>query len=667
MRSDQQIHHSKTNRRYVVYPLVGGISLLLLLPPYSMGDHCFSFTSTPSEDSHSTQHQDTGGALSPQPQTQPLRSAQNPLKNSAHNGNAKVGNGARNGNPAQILIKNSAQNGNAETGNGARKGKTTQNRPARKPNENSAPTGNAQKGNVTESPKAHSFSICSLLGPTMAILIILLFATFVLAITGAKTIETNPPPKTSSDTREECVCMIKRGQIRVTQINLNKSPDAWDDKQPIRTRYLGHVTYPIISSKLTQSEVILVDEEKEILGEETEPVDSKKDQTNKYTIPKLTEDLSDLLHYLSNQEPPLIGKQKRIKDRKKAQIKQKRKLLSEKKKGQSSKTNPGNIDMGDLTNSSNGYTAVYDKTAERKLQGDSTTAAKVPETAPRAGIMIHKNISTGEAGTGVQLKHVFLLNYYSSATSPPPPMRFISSRQVEEGVELSLTDGDTVTILLKLGNKASILSSIYMGRGMECPPPKFKEIVDYAKINNHALVLGSDVNAHSTAWGSVRFDPEGTTRGEALLDKIIQEDLHISNVNNAITFDNGRWENVIDLTITNNSAVKGLPEWEVVKGTCRTDRVKITIVIVGPGMNHGMGEMGLKDLLLSLNGEKPGPGGYPDLSGAMRLLTEMEKLKGLYSQLSGLARLEEFYKGVTARGLVTHELMIRILIPGDVP
>eukprot|EP00116_Pleurobrachia_bachei_P003275 sb/3463537/ len=559
MRSDQQIHHSKTNRRYVVYPLVGGISLLLLLPPYSMGDHCFSFTSTPSEDSHSTQHQDTGGALSPQPQTQPLRSAQNPLKNSAHNGNAKVGNGARNGNPAQILIKNSAQNGNAETGKGARKGKTIQNRPARKPNEKSAPTGNAQKGNVTESPKAHSFSICSLLGPTMAILIILLFATFVLAITGSENATSASPEYVTSNVEEECVCMIRESGVRRPKHSLTRHTSGWKSKQPIRTRYLGHVTYPPFQQGVLEDEVVLTDEEKEILGEETEPVDSKKDQTNKYTIPKLTEDLSDLLHYLSNQSPPPEEKAKREKDRKKAQIKQKRKLLSEKKKGQSSKTNPGNIDMGDLTNSLEGTTEKPNKKKPRKLQGDSTTAAKVPETAPRHPIALVKWVGTGEAGTGVQLKHDLAVRYYSSATSPPPPMRFISSRQVEEGVELEVTDDVSLAAVVE--------------------------------------------------------------------------------------------------------TVKGLPDWEVVS----TDRGKITIRIVGPGMNHGMGEHGLKMLLLSLNGEKPGPDGYPALSGAMRLLTWAPKLGEGKPAIGYLDVDEEFYSGVTARGLVTHQLQIDALIPGDVP
>ena len=409
-----------------------------------MGDHCFSSITTPSENSHSAQHQHTGGALSPKPKTLPLHSAQNPAQNFVPNGNAEAGNGANNGIPAQNPAKNSAQNGNAEAGNGARKGKTTQNRLARKPKENSAPNGNAQTGN------------------------------------GAKTIETNPPSKTFTDSR-------KRGQIRVTQINLNKSIDAWDD---------------IISSKLTQSEVILV------------------------------------------QEPPLIGKQKRMISR-------------------------------------NGYMAVYDKTATR----------------PRAGIMIHKNIS----------KHVFLLN--------------------------SLTDGDTVTILLKLGNKASILSSIYMGRGMECPPPKFKEIVDYAKTNNHALVLGSDVNAHSTAWGSVRFDPEGTARGEALLDKIIQEDLHISNVNNAITFDNGRWENVIDLTITNNSAVDSIREWQTNKGVCRSDHIPITFVL---------GDMDGRDIRTFQNIKKTNWGQYREIA-----ISEMEKSKTLNSEINTIEELEEATKTIT--------------------
>ena len=91
--------------------------------------------------------------------------------------------------------------------------------------------------------------------------------------------------------------------------------------------------------------------------------------------------------------------------------------------------------------------------------------------------------------------------------------------------------------------------------------------------------------------------------------------------------------------------VAGHPDWEVVS----TSLGRITIRIVGPGMNHGLGEHCLKMILLSLNGEKPGPGGYPALSGTMRLLSWAPKLGEGKPAIGYLDVDEDFYAGVTAR------------------
>ena len=65
-----------------------------------------------------------------------------------------------------------------------------------------------------------------------------------------------------------------------------------------------------------------------------------------------------------------------------------------------------------------------------------------------------------------------------------------------------------------------------------------------------ALISGSDANAHNTYWNSRTNDKVGDDRGHALLEFIVKEKLFVENFGDTPTFDNGRWTNSIDLTIT---------------------------------------------------------------------------------------------------------------------
>ena len=93
-----------------------------------------------------------------------------------------------------------------------------------------------------------------------------------------------------------------------------------------------------------------------------------------------------------------------------------------------------------------------------------------------------------------------------------------------------------------------------------CPPKAFRYIVDHAKTHNLALVVGSDVNAHNTVWNSRICDKVGSDRGDRLLEYLLENNLFIENVGSTPTFDNGRWKNDIDLTITNQLALINIIE-----------------------------------------------------------------------------------------------------------
>ena len=85
----------------------------------------------------------------------------------------------------------------------------------------------------------------------------------------------------------------------------------------------------------------------------------------------------------------------------------------------------------------------------------------------------------------------------------------------------------------------------------DCPPDAFKKAVNYAKQHNMALISGTDANAHNTYWNSRITDKAGADRGNSLLSYTAKEKLFVENVGDTPTFDNGRWTNSIDLTLTN--------------------------------------------------------------------------------------------------------------------
>eukprot|EP00116_Pleurobrachia_bachei_P014153 sb/3474415/ len=127
---------------------------------------------------------------------------------------------------------------------------------------------------------------------------------------------------------------------------------------------------------------------------------------------------------------------------------------------------PPIIGKSSKVRSSGGFTALYDKRAER----------------PRASILINNNLG----------RNVFLLDKF--------------------------TNRDTVSILIKLGTKSAILCSMYMDRELECPP---KLLVLDRRVRFLLLDFDyypTDTNAHNSSWGATVKDPIGKKR--ALRDEL---------------------------------------------------------------------------------------------------------------------------------------------------
>ena len=129
----------------------------------------------------------------------------------------------------------------------------------------------------------------------------------------------------------------------------------------------------------------------------------------------------------------------------------------------------------------------------------------------------------------------------------------------------SLSNKDCITVQTKINNISTLLVSCYMDRlDSDCPPSIFREVVNYAKKHNMALISGSDANAQNTYWNSRITDRVGEDRGHALLDFIVTEKLFVENVGDKPTFDNGRWTNSIDLTITNARGHELMDHWQTI-------------------------------------------------------------------------------------------------------
>ena len=132
----------------------------------------------------------------------------------------------------------------------------------------------------------------------------------------------------------------------------------------------------------------------------------------------------------------------------------------------------------------------------------------------------------------------------------------------------SFTTGDCAVAQTQVDGRDTIIASCYMDRNDElCPPQAFRDIVEHAKTHKLPLITGSDVNAHNTAWKSRVCDKVAKERGDKLLEYILANNLFIENVGDTPTFDNGRWKNIIDLTITNQLGHNLVERWDVKERT----------------------------------------------------------------------------------------------------
>jgi len=135
------------------------------------------------------------------------------------------------------------------------------------------------------------------------------------------------------------------------------------------------------------------------------------------------------------------------------------------------------------------------------------------------------------------------------------------------------TNTDMTTIGVKLENKTIIICSLYLPPYEEDPiEPIFTNLIDFCSKERLDLIIGTDANAHHIAWGCKDIN----TRGENLMEFIINKNLNVINVGNTPTFSNRIRNTIIDLTLTNNLSYSSISNWKVLDQDSLSDHSTIS-------------------------------------------------------------------------------------------
>ena len=196
---------------------------------------------------------------------------------------------------------------------------------------------------------------------------------------------------------------------------------------------------------------------------------------------------------------------------------------------------------------------------------------------------------------------------------------------------------DIVTISLQIPStngrtEKLLLSSVYMptlDKDNKIIQEPFNEtcknLCKFAEDNKWALIIGTDSNSHSGAWGCYQDDG----RGFSLAEECINQKLDVLNVGNTPTFDIGGRSSIIDLTLANGKASRMVEGWTVDPRMSFSDHKMITFRI-----NKGM------EIVNSFNDKK---------STNWKAYRESlkESLPPIRGEISSVSELEIFVSAVT--------------------
>ena len=105
---------------------------------------------------------------------------------------------------------------------------------------------------------------------------------------------------------------------------------------------------------------------------------------------------------------------------------------------------------------------------------------------------------------------------------------------------------DIVACQAKFNNRLTYLVSMYLDQDILDFPPEFRELIQ--KRGDCDIIIGTDLNAHSTVWNCANTN----IRGQFIEDFLIDNDLSCLNIGNNPTFESSHgFTSIIAITIAN--------------------------------------------------------------------------------------------------------------------
>lgn len=147
------------------------------------------------------------------------------------------------------------------------------------------------------------------------------------------------------------------------------------------------------------------------------------------------------------------------------------------------------------------------------------------------------------------------------------------------------SDEDCVAVLVEIstngGKRNMVFCSLYLPFDSPEPPPteNFTRLVEYCEGKGYGLIVGSDTNAHHTAWGSSNCN----NRGEALFQYIMSTNLDFCNQGTKPTFVTRVRREVLDVTFASMRAIGMVKNWRVDDSHTYSDHKRLSFQIQGGG------------------------------------------------------------------------------------
>ena len=157
----------------------------------------------------------------------------------------------------------------------------------------------------------------------------------------------------------------------------------------------------------------------------------------------------------------------------------------------------------------------------------------------------------------------------------------ITSKDLAAWTLLQFSDEDVVAVAMEISSNGRkehlVLASAYLPYDSPFPPPSetFQNLVEFCRNRKWRLVVGSDVNAHHTQWGSSNVND----RGDALLEFILGSDLMICNQGQTPTFRTSVRSEVLDVTFASLDTWTWVKDWKVEETETYSDHRLITFDI----------------------------------------------------------------------------------------